>query len=488
MEKENTHKQLLNRNKDITEELESLMRKSEREGTLNNEDEKLFLELSAEFKENDEARKKIERESQMAVIKEAMKNPANLTPGDQSDKVLDSDPIGEPRSIEEGRTFKNPWDMSEIRTFGKSPRQMNSELRARALSAVEKMPGASDSVRKAATSIVEQWDSREGKIAQHVLATSSPTYMRAFEKLARNQVNLLDMEERDAVDRTMSLTDSAGGYLVPFQLDPTVIITSDGTFNEIRMAARRVVATGDVWNGVSAGATTWSWDAEEAEVSDDASTFAQPTIPIYKAAGFIPISIEALADEQNVTAEVGRLLAFGKDTLEAEAFSTGAGSTEPTGIVTALVGGSYEVAATTADTFGLEDVYALDGALPARYRPRASWLAHRGIYNLIRQFDTAGGAALWERLGADVPPRLLGRSAYESEGMDGTVTASSTNYILIYGDFSNYVIADRIGTTVEFVPHLFGASFRPTGQRGWYAYYRVGADSVNDAAFRLLNA
>lgn len=488
MEKENTHKQLLNRNKDITEELESLMRKSEREGTLNNEDEKLFLELSAEFKENDEARKKIERESQMAVIKEAMKNPANLTPGDQSDKVLDSDPIGEPRSIEEGRTFKNPWDMSEIRTFGKSPRQMNSELRARALSAVEKMPGASDSVRKAATSIVEQWDSGSGKIAQHVLATSSPTYMRAFEKLARNQDNLLDMEERDAVDRTMSLTDSAGGYLVPFQLDPTVIITSDGTFNEIRLAARRVVATGDVWNGVSAGATSWSWDAEEAEVSDDASTFAQPTIPIYKAAGFIPISIEALADEQNVTAEVGRLLAFGKDTLEAEAFSTGAGSTEPTGIVTALVGGSYEVAATTADTFGLEDVYALDGALPARYRPRASWLAHRGIYNLIRQFDTAGGAALWERLGADVPPRLLGRSAYESEGMDGTVTASSTNYILIYGDFSNYVIADRIGTTVEFVPHLFGASFRPTGQRGWYAYYRVGADSVNDAAFRLLNA
>lgn len=41
--------------------------------------------------------------------------------------------------------------------------------------------------------------------------------------------------------------------------------------------------------------------------------------------------------------------------------------------------------------------------------------------------------------------------------------------------------------TVEFLPHLVGANNRPTGQRGWYAYFRVGADSVNDGAFRMLN-
>ena len=71
--------------------------------------------------------------------------------------------------------------------------------------------------------------------------------------------------------------------------------------------------------------------------------------------------------------------------------------------------------------------------------------------------------------------------------MDGVINAAQENYALIYGDFSNYVIADRIGTTVEFIPHLFGANRRPTGQRGWYAHFRVGADIVNDAAFRMLN-
>ena len=209
-----------------------------------------------------------------------------------------------------------------------------------------------------------------------------------------------------------------------------------------------------------------------------------------KPSGFVPISIEALADEQNVTAEVAKLLAFGKDELEATAFITGSGSGQPTGIITALTGGSSIVNAAADDTFALADVYSVQGALPARHRPMASWLANNLIYNKIRQFDTAGGAGLWERLPSDRPSQLLGRPALEAEAMDGTITTSGAvhNYALLFGDFSNFVIADRVGMTVEFIPHLFSTSNnRPTGQRGWYAYYRVGSDSVNDNAFRLLD-
>jgi predicted phage gp36 major capsid-like protein len=49
------------------------------------------------------------------------------------------------------------------------------------------------------------------------------------------------------------------------------------------------------------------------------------------------------------------------------------------------------------------------------------------------------------------------------------------------------VIADRIGTTVEFIPQLFGANRRPTGQRGVFMWFRTGSDSVADNAFRVLN-
>ena len=41
--------------------------------------------------------------------------------------------------------------------------------------------------------------------------------------------------------------------------------------------------------------------------------------------------------------------------------------------------------------------------------------------------------------------------------------------------------------SVELVPTLFDVTTnRPTGQRGWFAYARIGAGSVNDLGFRLL--
>ncbi len=80
---------------------------------------------------------------------------------------------------------------------------------------------------------------------------------------------------------------------------------------------------------------------------------------------------------------------------------------------------------------------------------------------------------------------LRGIEYLEMEGMDGAI-ATGDDYILCYGDFMNYVIADR-SSSVEFIPHLFSTgNSRPTGQRGLYAYFRPDADSVNDGAFRLL--
>ena len=489
-----SHQQAVIRLADIKTELERLGEKTE----LTEDDEQTFDELTREFAETDGHRRQLERTAALARVRSAVtateRGPAatqvRRDPGVPygSDSSYDADPILNPDSVED-RRFRNPWDLGEMRTFDRSPEQVGTEMRARALCAVERMTGATDRIRSAATNIIERWDDRKGSISRMCLATSSPQYLRAWSKLAAGKGHMMSPDEQKAVERAMSLTDSAGGYLVPFQLDPTVIITSDGSRNQIRQVARSVVATGDVWHGVSAGAVSWRWAAEGTEAGDNAPTFDQPVVPVYKADGFVPISIEAMDDAENVTMEVGRLLAFGKDNLEAAAFISGTGSGQPTGIITALTGNPSEMPPETAETFGSGDVYAMDGALPARHRANAAWLANRSIYNLIRQFDTTGGADMWERIGADVPPQLLGRPALEAEAMASGFdpAADGDSRILVYGDFQNYVIADRIGMTVEFIPHLVGSNRRPTGQRGWYAWYRVGADSVLDAAFRMLN-
>ncbi len=59
--------------------------------------------------------------------------------------------------------------------------------------------------------------------------------------------------------------------------------------------------------------------------------------------------------------------------------------------------------------------------------------------------------------------------------------------MLVVGDFRNYLVAQRAGMSVEQIPMLFSTTTNlPDGRRGWFAWARVGADSVSDNAFRLL--
>jgi HK97 family phage major capsid protein len=501
-----THAEVVARLQEIQAELTRLRDKQDR----TDEDRAAVPELLTEFRALNQTRLDMEHDAALAEVRAAYEagqveqgaeQPRRPSGEEESDRTnvrdLGSD-HGRERSIVPAtaralggsRRFRNPWDLTEVRTFGRDGSEVSGELRARAYDAIELMPHASDKVREASARFIEGEDEDSSKIAQMVLVSSSPTYMRAFTKLMKTRnVASLTPEEARSYTRAMSLTDGSGGYLIPFQLDPTVILTADGSRNRIRQISRVVTATGDVWNGISSAGVTGRWAAEASEAGDNAPTLVQPGVPVHKGDVFIPISIEAQQDETNVATEVARMVAFEKDRLESVAFVTGTGSGQPTGIVTALVASSPTVVITSAatDTFAVGDVYALDSALPARYADGATWLAHRAIYNLIRRFDTQGGAGLWTTLGNGLPAQLIDRPNISAEAMDSALNTTVDNYLLAYGDFSNYVIADRIGTTIEFIPHLMGANRRPTGQRGWYAYFRVGADSVNDAAFRLLN-
>ena len=371
-----SHKQAEIRLADITVELERLGAKED----LTPEDEQAFAELTQEYQDTDRHRRKLVRDAQLEAIRsaaEAGKPPSSggrfaVERGAPTNPVdgYDRDPILNPDSIEDQR-FRDPWDLTEVRTYGRDKGAVDNEMLSRAKSAIEKMQGANDDIRQGATKILEETVDKPTVLARQILLTSSPAYLRGWSKKATNRADSWTEDERRAwaqVEefRAMTLTNTAGGYLVPFQLDPSVIITSSGSRNDIRSVARVVQATGNVWNGVSSGAVSWSWDAEASQVSDDATTFAQPTVTLYKAAGFVPISFEALQDEANVTTEVARLLAFGKDVLENTTFATGTGSAQPFGIVTALAGTASEINAAADDTFAIGDVYTIQGALPAR--------------------------------------------------------------------------------------------------------------------------
>ena len=83
---------------------------------------------------------------------------------------------------------------------------------------------------------------------------------------------------------------------------------------------------------------------------------------------------------------------------------------------------------------------------------------------------------------------LLGSPVVQTDDAPTTQTTTVKDAEIIIGDFSNFVIVDKPGSTsLQYIPALFAtANNLPNGTSGWYMRFRSGADSVNDAAFRLL--
>ncbi len=230
----------------------------------------------------------------------------------------------------------------------------------------------------------------------------------------------------------------------------------------LQIAAVKTVVT-DVWHGVSSAGVVSEWLAEAAEASDASPALAEPTIPNYKASTFVPFSVELQGDAVPLLNEVSKLMNDGMLQLLNTAFTTGSGVGNPTGIITALTGTSSVVNAGTSGTLAASDVYALQSSLGPRFQGNARWVGNLAVLNALRQVETSNGALKFPSLQTD-PPTLLGRPAHELSNMDNTVAAGKN--LLVYGDFSQYVITQRVGSSLELIPHLFGTNRRPTGQRG----------------------
>lgn len=381
-----------------------------------------------------------------------------------------------------------------------SPHARGTELRGRALKAAEVAPHMTTEQRQAVTLLIEsdsaQHDSEgnqlapEGARSQWILDHGSEEYHEAFREAMRNPIrpNLSRFSERAA----LSLTGANGGYFMPFTLDPSVILTNDGTQNPFRMISRTVTTTTKEWNGISSAGVTAEWIAEATQVADASPTFAQPNIPVHKADAYVQASIEVIADTA-VSGELTGLIQDAKDRLESTAFAVGTGSGQPTGIVTNLnltttsrVAGSSGAAG--AADLTIADIYAVDNDLGPRYRQNASWVGNHAIGNRIRRLlsDSASPNAFWADFGQGLPPNLIGYPFYQSSAMDSTIVSGSNDEVLILGDFRNYVIVDRMGVEMAYEPLVKGGNGRPTGEVGWVAFWRVGGESVNDAAFRAL--
>ncbi|MFF0598064.1 phage major capsid protein [Streptomyces antibioticus] len=334
-------------------------------------------------------------------------------------------------------------------------------------------------------------------VGQLLLATENPHYRSAFQKIAASTTPVFTPEESRAIERVglikraMSVgSPGSGGFAVPVLIDPTIILTQQGSENDILRLARVETITNDTWKGLSTAGVSWQFHQEAQAATDNSPTIAQPEVPTHRADGFIPFSIEIGMDWPGFAEQMSMLLASGYDELLADKLTLGSGADQPTGLVTALdaVTNPANIELASASVLQGSDIYGLWNALPQKYRRRMStaWLSSTSVQNTIRQLGTSDPNFTVD-ITQEAIPRLFGREYPMNDYMADFVAGTSTDPLLIVGDFQNYLVAQRAGMQVEFLPMLFDVTNnRPTGQRGWFAWARVGADVVNDAAFRLL--
>ena len=353
-------------------------------------------------------------------------------------------------------------------------------VRGRALDAIELAANRGDMTQdwaQEATLKTENQFYGQTNLARHILETGSQEYLDAFRAYLHDPQG----ESRRAA---LSLTNANGGYLLPFVLDPTIILTNSGSANPWRRISNVKQTTSNTWNGVNSAGVNAAWLQEATIVTDGSPTVGNIVVTPQKAAAWVYGSYEVLEDT-DFGQQLPALLADAKDRLEEAAFATGAGSG---GVPQGVVNGATTVVTTATTTvIALGDVYGVQAALPARFRnaPGAAWVANVAIINKIRQLDTAGGSSFWTNLGKGQPETLLGAPIYESTTMTNAVSAGSLE--AIFGDFGQFLIVDRVGVSMIYDPLVQGTGgILPTGQAGWFMFWRVGSQLSTVNAFRVM--
>lgn len=328
-------------------------------------------------------------------------------------------------------------------------------------------------------------------LSEKVMRSSHPRYRDAF----NTWLNSGGMNVR--TDMALG-ADANGGYMVPFDLDPTWILTNDGSVNPLREIARVERISGTHLQLVTTDGVTVTRDTpapgEAAVVTDGNPTLAGPEYNAGRVSGYLPFSFELDSAASGLQGQLTAALAEAKADEEASIFVTGAGD-GLTGVQGLNQLGTLNAGASAINVAGATgsltsaDVYALDNDLAPRHRRNASFLGNKPTQNSVRQLGSDNdGGDLWVRLGAGLPAELIGYSTREMSEM-ASQGDDATDPFLILGDFRKYLIVDRIGMIVQIdnmVKKVSGSNVLPSGQRAIVAYWWNGGGFIDPNAFRGL--
>lgn len=253
-----------------------------------------------------------------------------------------------------------------------------------------------------------------------------------------------------------------GGYLVEKQVERQIVEARE-LDNVLRgLCSKLNVTTTELQLDQLSLATTAGWVAELAE-KPEATSMARTTVSasIFTAAGLATISNQLLADanpaiDRLVTADLAKRLVA----LEEAAFLAGSGTGQPLGLLNTPGIQAQGITSTsvTADGGLLDAILDAIGLVQAEHGEPTAIVMHPRTWTRVLKAKDASGAYIAGP--ADLlAPRNANRSIFgvrvvTTNRMPTNMGAGTNESRIIVGDFSEALILDRQGITVDESPHV----------------------------------
>jgi len=315
-------------------------------------------------------------------------------------------------------------------------------------------------------------------------------YQETYSQYIRYGMGSLTSEQRSLLqtrgtNTQVVGTDSLGGYLVPDTWQPE-IEKAMLSYSGIMQAARLLRTSGGntlYWPTEDDTSTSAVKTAEAAAVTVADLTFAQKQLDAYKYTSMIKVSEELLQDSAyDILAEVTGAFAprFGR-VMNTEC-TTGDGSGDPNGVVTATSAGKTAASA-TAITFA--EVIDLKHSIDPAYRnaPNFGFMFHDTVLAYLKKLSLGSGDArpLWQPSYREGQPDTIdGTKYWINQAMDNSINASSK--LMLCGDFSKYIIRISQDMTVTRLNELYAEN----GLVGFRGVMRFDGELINTGAIKHL--
>jgi len=315
---------------------------------------------------------------------------------------------------------------------------------------------------------------RPQRIEEEKDGRASNDYKHAFWNEMRGRI------DSDVKNALRIGSDPDGGFLVPREYERQ-LITGLESENILRRYATVIQTSGDRKIPVIASKGSAAWLDEGAAITESDSSFSQITLGAWKLGTAIKVSNELINDsafdiEQYIVSEFARRVGA----KEEEAFLTGNGANQPTGLLSDTNGAEVGVTANSAAALTFDEIFDLYYSLKSAYRDKAVFIIHDSTAKMLRKLKDASGQYLWEKaVSADAPDTLCGRPVLTSAFMPQIGTGNKS---VIFGDLSYFWIADRQGRVFQRLNELYA----PNSQVGFLATQRVDAKLILPESVKAL--